>query len=98
MPQYHRQGGGLCRSRERLHRKTDDHGVLIRNRNTSGSLIRAVDYIQAQRKRLKMALELAEVLTKYDALVTANFSPFVKLDPSKEVRGRRRTNHNNNNN
>ncbi len=67
--------------------RLNDHGVLMRNRNTSGALISAVDYIQAQRKRLKMAQELADVLSKYDALVTANFSPLVKLDPSREGGG-----------
>jgi aspartyl-tRNA(Asn)/glutamyl-tRNA(Gln) amidotransferase subunit A len=44
-------------------------------------MIRAVDYIQAQRKRLKLARELADVMRNYDALITANYYPIVTLDP-----------------
>jgi aspartyl-tRNA(Asn)/glutamyl-tRNA(Gln) amidotransferase subunit A len=64
--------------------RLNDYGVLIRNRNPAASLIRAVDYIQAQRLRLKMANELADVLGKYDVVVTANYSPRVKLDPNAQ--------------
>ena len=58
-----------------------DFGAVMRNRAAGASMIRAVDYINAQRKRLKLAQEVADLLCRYDALVTANYYPIVKLDP-----------------
>jgi aspartyl-tRNA(Asn)/glutamyl-tRNA(Gln) amidotransferase subunit A len=57
-------------------------GVLMRNRAAGAAMIRAVDYVQAQRKRLQLARGIARIFRRYDALVTANFYPIVKLDPA----------------
>ncbi len=66
--------------------RLDDYGVIMRNRAAGMGMIRAVDYIQAQRKRLRLARELAETLGKYDALVTANYYPTAKDgDPGRII-------------
>ena len=58
--------------------RLDDYGIVMRNRAAAMGMISAVDYIQAQRKRLKLAKEIAAILRTYDALVTANYYPTAK--------------------
>ncbi len=53
-----------------LQERPQDYGGNLRFRALPGSLIRAVDYIQAQRKRLKMVSEMQTTFQNYDALVT----------------------------
>ena len=50
----------------------DAYGELLRNRLMLGSLIRAVDYIQAQRRRSDFVTELEAVFADYDVLLTAD--------------------------
>jgi aspartyl-tRNA(Asn)/glutamyl-tRNA(Gln) amidotransferase subunit A len=49
-----------------------DYGRNISHRNAYGGVMRAVDYIQAQRKRLILIRRTTEVLKSYDALLMAN--------------------------
>ena len=55
---------------ERLQTRWDEYGRLARNRLMLGSLFRAVDYIQAQRRRTELLAELEAVLARCDIVVT----------------------------
>ena len=47
-----------------------DYGANLRFRAVPGGLIRAVDYIQAQRQRQKLAAEMQTLFAGYDAMAT----------------------------
>src|SRR4030095_14324342 len=47
-----------------------DYGANLRFRAVPGGLIRAVDYIQAQRQRAKLVAEMQTLFAGYDAMVT----------------------------
>ena len=51
---------------ERLQTSWEEYGRLARNRLMLGSLYRAVDYIQAQRRRTELLAELEAVLARCD--------------------------------
>ena len=55
---------------ERLQTRWEEYGRLARNRLMLGSLFRAVDYIQAQRRRTELLAELEAVLARCDIVVT----------------------------
>jgi aspartyl-tRNA(Asn)/glutamyl-tRNA(Gln) amidotransferase subunit A len=57
-----------------------DYGENLQFKAGPGLLIRAVDYIQAMRKRLKMMKALKKTFEKFDILVT-----LVTFEPSPEV-------------
>lgn len=60
-----------------------DYGKMIHLRNAYGGLIRAVDYIQAQRQRLILIRRTSEAMKGYDALVTGNhYGPAGPLAPT----------------
>jgi aspartyl-tRNA(Asn)/glutamyl-tRNA(Gln) amidotransferase subunit A len=67
--------------------RLNDFGARLRNTLPSAGMIRAVDYIQAQRQRLRLARHMAEVLRRYDALLTANHYGIVPLDGAGEAGG-----------
>jgi len=50
--------------------RLDAYGANLRFRALPGGLIRAVDYIQAQRQRRKLAADMETRFTGYDAMVT----------------------------
>ena len=50
--------------------KLRDYGANLRFRALPGGLIRAVDYIQAQRQRHKLVADMQKRFTGYDAMVT----------------------------
>jgi len=54
-----------------LRSRPQDFGRILRNRVLPGALIRAEDYVQAQRWRTVLAREQAMALKRVDALVTA---------------------------
>ena len=54
--------------------RPQDYGANLRFRAIPGGLIRAADYIQAQRQRRKLAAEMQRQFVGYDAMVT--FSTF----------------------
>jgi aspartyl-tRNA(Asn)/glutamyl-tRNA(Gln) amidotransferase subunit A len=54
-----------------LRTRPQDFGRILRNRVLPGALIRAEDYVQAQRWRTVLAREQALALKRVDALVTA---------------------------
>jgi aspartyl-tRNA(Asn)/glutamyl-tRNA(Gln) amidotransferase subunit A len=51
--------------------RSDQFGRMMRLRSSVGATIRAVDYIQAQRKRLHLIRETDAVLARYDAFLSS---------------------------
>ena len=69
---------------ERLQTKWKTYGRLARNRLMLGSLFRAVDYIQAQRRRTELLAELEAVFARHDVVVTAGMlTPTPPLDDTE---------------
>ena len=70
---------------ERLQTNWKTYGRLARNRLMLGSLFRAVDYIQAQRRRTELLAELEAVFGRYDIVVTTGMltptPPFDDTEP-----------------
>ncbi len=63
-----------------LQERSEDFGANLRFRGVPGALIRAVDYIQAQRQRCKMVSEMEAVFEDYDGLVTlCTYGPVPKI-------------------
>ncbi|MBT6428219.1 MAG: amidase, partial [Rhodospirillaceae bacterium] len=56
---------------ETLQKRWNEFGPLARNRMMLGSLVRAADYIQAQRRRTEFLAEMDEAFEQFDILVTA---------------------------
>ena len=56
---------------EMITERLDEYGRLLRGRVALGGLIRAVDYIQAQRRRSELTREMEDVFADYDLLLTA---------------------------
>ena len=57
-----------------------DYGANLRFRAVPGGLIRAVDYIQAQRQRAKLVAEMQTLFAGYDAMVTlCTYGPAPKM-------------------
>ena len=60
--------------------RLEDYGANLRFRALPGGLIRAVDYIQAQRQRRKLAAEMQKLFAGYDAMVTlCTYGPAPKM-------------------
>jgi aspartyl-tRNA(Asn)/glutamyl-tRNA(Gln) amidotransferase subunit A len=58
----------------------EDYGANLRFRAIPGGLIRAVDYIQAQRQRHKLANEMQTLFDGYDAMATlCTYGPAPKM-------------------
>jgi aspartyl-tRNA(Asn)/glutamyl-tRNA(Gln) amidotransferase subunit A len=58
----------------------EDYGSNLRFRAIPGGLIRAVDYIQAQRQRRKLAAEMQALFARYDAMATlCTYGPAPKM-------------------
>lgn len=55
---------------DRLRDQWDEYGPLARSRMMLGGLIRAVDYIQAQRRRTELMAEMDALFETFDILVT----------------------------
>ena len=69
---------------ERLQTRWEEYGRLARNRLMLGSLFRAVDYIQAQRRRTELLAELEAVLARCDIVVTTGMlTPAPPLDDTE---------------
>jgi len=56
-----------------LKRRPQDFGAKLRNRVLPGGLIRAEDYVQAQRRRLALCAELSAAFQRFDLLITATW-------------------------
>ena len=57
-----------------------DYGANLRFRAVPGGLIRAVDYIQAQRQRAKLVAEMQTLFAGYDAMATlCTYGPAPKM-------------------
>ena len=66
---------------ENLQNRWEEFGPLARNRMMLGSLVRAVDYIQAQRRRTELLAEIEGALSEYDVIITtAMLTPQPPLD------------------
>ena len=69
---------------ERLQTQWETYGRLARNRLLLGSLFRAVDYIQAQRRRTELLAELEAVLARCDVVVTTGMlTPTPPIDDTE---------------
>jgi aspartyl-tRNA(Asn)/glutamyl-tRNA(Gln) amidotransferase subunit A len=55
---------------EMITERLDEYGEVLRGRIALGGMIRAVDYIQAQRRRTELTREMEQVLGDYDLLLT----------------------------
>jgi aspartyl-tRNA(Asn)/glutamyl-tRNA(Gln) amidotransferase subunit A len=55
---------------EELRERPEDMGYALRDKLMFGSMLRAVDYIAAQRQRLTIANAIEELIRGFDALVT----------------------------
>jgi aspartyl-tRNA(Asn)/glutamyl-tRNA(Gln) amidotransferase subunit A len=61
--------------------RLEDYGANLRFRALPGGLIRAVDYIQAQRQRHKLVAEMQKKFAGYDAMVTlCTYGPAPKIN------------------
>lgn len=56
---------------ETLQKRWNEFGPLARNRMMLGSLVRAADYIQAQRRRTEFLAEMEAAFENFDILITA---------------------------
>ena len=56
---------------EMITERLDEYGEVLRGRVALGAMIRAVDYIQAQRRRTESTREMDRLLGEYDLLLTA---------------------------
>lgn len=64
-----------------LRERPQDYGARARERLLQGALLRAADYIQAQRERTRLTRLLAEAMREFDALVTvSSCDPAPRLD------------------
>jgi aspartyl-tRNA(Asn)/glutamyl-tRNA(Gln) amidotransferase subunit A len=64
--------------------RIEDYGANLRFRALPGGLIRAVDYIQAQRQRAKLVAEMQTLFAGYDAMVTlCTYGPAPKMSEDK---------------
>jgi aspartyl-tRNA(Asn)/glutamyl-tRNA(Gln) amidotransferase subunit A len=77
-----------------LKRRPQDYARITRERLVSGAMLRAVDYIQALRRRAQLAAIYDAAMAKLDALVTGcsgtpapKIADMLKL-PSVSVRGK----------
>lgn len=64
---------------ENLRDRPEEFGELLRNRAMLGSLVRAVDYIQAQRLRRELTVEMENAFAEWDVLLT----PGMLLPPAR---------------
>jgi aspartyl-tRNA(Asn)/glutamyl-tRNA(Gln) amidotransferase subunit A len=63
-----------------LRERYQDYGANLRFRAIPGGLIRAVDYIQAQRQRAKLVVEMQTLFAGYDAMATlCTYGPAPKM-------------------
>ena len=64
----------------------EDYGANLRFRALPGGLIRAVDYIQAQRQRAKLVAEMQTLFANYHAMVTlCTYGPAPKMSEDKST-------------
>ena len=64
--------------------RLEDYGANLRFRALPGGLIRAVDYIQAQRQRAKLAAEMQTLFANYDAMLTlCTYGPAPRMTTDK---------------
>lgn len=69
---------------ERLQTRWEEYGRLARNRLMLGGLLRAVDYVQAQRRRAELADALEAAFERCDVVVTAGMlTPAPPLDDAE---------------
>ena len=69
---------------ERLQTRWEEYGRLARNRLMLGGLFRAVDYVQAQRRRAELLAALEAVFERCDVVVTAGMlTPAPPLDDAE---------------
>jgi aspartyl-tRNA(Asn)/glutamyl-tRNA(Gln) amidotransferase subunit A len=69
---------------QELKERPDDLGYALRDKLLAGSLVRAVDYIAAQRQRQLIAERLDRLMNDFDALVTfgaLHVSPRLGVEP-----------------
>ena len=69
----------LANHEENLRERPEEFGQLLRNRAMLGSLVRAVDYIQAQRLRRELVQEMETAFEEWDVLLT----PGMLLPPAR---------------
>ncbi len=60
--------------------KFQDYGADLQTKTFQGAFLSAADYLQAQRARRRLALEMQETMAPFDVLLTAsNFRPAPKI-------------------
>jgi aspartyl-tRNA(Asn)/glutamyl-tRNA(Gln) amidotransferase subunit A len=69
----------------KLHARASDFGEDFLGRTLAAVLIRASDYVQAQRERRIMLAEMDELYAKYDVLIAAGPGPAPALDAWRTI-------------
>ncbi len=63
-----------------------DFGNYFLGRTLAACIFQAADYVQAQRERQRMVVEMLPVYRKYDVLVTAGTGPASRFDETRPIR------------
>lgn len=70
-----------------LVRRPQDFGAHYTGRVCVAALWQSVDYVRAQRQRMKLVTGMAPLYEKYDVLVTAGMGPAPRLDAHRSLGG-----------
>jgi len=70
----------FCVHQPDLIARPGDFGMHFLAQTLSGCLFTAADYVQAQRERRKMLIEMEPLYARYDVLVTATSAPAPRFD------------------
>ncbi|MBI3069336.1 MAG: amidase [Betaproteobacteria bacterium] len=75
----------FCIHQKTLMERAGDFGADFLGRAAVACLFQAGDYLQAQRERRRMVVEMLPLYEKYDVLVTAGAGPAPRLDSHRTV-------------
>ena len=67
--------------------RPQDYGAHYVSRVCVAALWQSVDYVRAQRQRMKLVMDMAPLYEKYDVLVTAGMGPAPRLDAHRALGG-----------
>src|SRR5262249_7483151 len=65
--------------------RPQDFGAHFMGMTLGGCLFEGIDYVQAQRERRRVLVEMADLYRKYDAFVTASIGPAPRNDPCRII-------------
>jgi aspartyl-tRNA(Asn)/glutamyl-tRNA(Gln) amidotransferase subunit A len=77
----------FCIQQRDLIERPQDFGAHYVSRVCVAALWQSVDYVRAQRQRMKLVMDMAPLYEKYDVLVTAGMGPAPRLDAHRSLGG-----------